>query len=450
MISRIQALATSAAMLCLVVYAPRAEAQATPFLEAVRELAATATASGLSEADDLVRRRTAALARIKTALVEWDRSITALENSVDRQREASNNRVFQLRVELGLAYRQRGRLEDAVKEFDAAAAAQPGASDVHVLRALTLEAAGKSSDAGRAFRTAWLRDATNPVKAYLALTGQSTLDADERARARQTLRAAFDRMLTEPKPAPAVTFLVLDVVPDSLSRTPVVGDAIMAGVFARLADGKLDDALAAFSASSGLAARSDADSPSADFERGRAEEIQGRQADARRAYTAALAGTLTGRHLLYVAIGRLAQVEGDLDAAIEAFGHAVRLHPNDPVIHRELAGAYAAAGRIDDAFADLVAALLLDPRDAEAMAAVGQLFLDTDRAADAVSVLSKAVKMNADRLETHYALAVALSRAGRPEQAARQFEQFERMSRETLERRRREVSGQTAPHDAQR
>jgi hypothetical protein len=57
--------------------------------------------------------------------------------------------------------------------------------------------------------------------------------------------------------------------------------------------------------------------------------------------------------------------------------------------------------------------------------------------------------MNADRLETHYALAVALSRAGRPEQAARQFERFERLSRERLERRRREVSGQAAPHDAQ-
>jgi hypothetical protein len=45
---------------------------------------------------------------------------------------------------------------------------------------------------------------------------------------------------------------------------------------------------------------------------------------------------------------------------------------------------------------------------------------------------------------------VALSRAGRAEDAARQFERFERMSGQALEHRRREVTGQAAPDDVKR
>jgi tetratricopeptide (TPR) repeat protein len=388
---------------------------------------------------------------MKAALGEWDRSIAALESRIGRElRDASNQRAFQLRVELGLAYLQRGRPQNALDEFEAAATAQPDASDVHVLRALTLDAAGNAAEAGRAFRTAWLRDAANPVKAYLALRAESDLRAAERERARRVLRGAFDRILTEDKLGGAAAFFVLDPVPDSLSRTPVVADAVMAPGFASLANGKLDAALAAFSESSSIAAGGDDDSPIAHFARGRADEIQGRHANARRAYAEALTGTLTGRYVLYVAIGRLAQVDGEMDAAIEAFGHAVRLNPNDAVIHRELAGAYAGAGRIDDAFAELVAALLIDSRDVDAIAAVGHLFLENDRAADAVAVLSRAVEVKPDRLETHYGLAVALARAGRDEEAARQFERFERMSRQDLDQRRREVTGQAAPDDVSR
>jgi tetratricopeptide (TPR) repeat protein len=453
--SKVPAVLAAAAVLWLAAYPARAEAQ-NAFVDAVRELAATASVTDGAATGDLLPRRTAALARVKTAIGEWDRAIKTLEQRVNRElRDATAERAFQLRVELGLAYRQRGRLDDALREFDAAAVAQPGASDVHVLRALTLVAAGKNANAGAAFRMAWLRDAANPVKAYLALTGSHQpelgtrgpgLDPADRERARKVLRDAFERTLADGTQGRGAPFFVLDPVPDNLSRAPVVADAATAEVFAQLAGGKLDDALATWTAFGSTAATAHDDSPVAHFERGRAAEIQGRHADARRAYTAALGGTLTGRYVLHVGIGRIALVEGDQDAAIEAFGHAARLNPNDPVVHRELAAAYAATGRIEESFAELVAALLIDPRDVEAIAAVGQLFLDTDRAADAVAVFSRSVALQPDRLETHYALAVALSRAGRTEEAARQFEQFQRMSRQASEDRRREVTGQAGPN----
>ena len=149
-------------------------------------------------------------------------------------------------------------------------------------------------------------------------------------------------------------------------------------------------------------------------------------------------------------IARLAQVEGELDAAIDAFEHAVRLSPNDPVLRREFAAAFVAADRFEDAFAELVAALLIAPDEADVLAAMGQMFLDTDRAEEAIAPLRRALAVKADRYETHYALAVALSRAGQTEEAAREFEQFERLSRQAMEERRRVMAGQAGLDEAKR
>jgi Flp pilus assembly protein TadD len=179
--------------------------------------------------------------------------------------------------------------------------------------------------------------------------------------------------------------------------------------------------------------------------RARAAEADGRLDDTAREYSTALTGTLAGRHALYVGIGRLSQVQGEYDAAIAAFSEAALLSPNDPVIRRELAAAFVAAGRADDAFAELVAALLLAPENVEVLAAVGQLYLDTDRPAEAIPVLQRVLAIRATRYETHYALATALSRVGRTGDAARAFERFDRLSREALADRRRSVAGEAGP-----
>jgi tetratricopeptide (TPR) repeat protein len=439
------AVVTFAAALWLMVFPSSAGAQVST-LDAIRELVASEGSAHALAPGELRGRHAAAIARIAASLEEWDRNIDALERRIAVElRDATSERAFQLRVELGLAYRQRGRFADAVREFDAAAAVRPGASDVHLLRALTLDAAGHADAAGQAFRTAWLRDMANPIKAYLALAPESDLSTGERERARKVLRDAFGRTLTSTQVQPA-QFPILAVVPDNLSPAPVVGDATVAGLFARLADGRFDDALTVIGKMSATnpVAVNDA-SPLAQFERARADELHGRPAEARRAYGVALTGTLTGRHVLYVGIGRLAQVDGDLDEAIEAFQQAVRLNPNEPVIRRELAGALAAAGRIDEAFAELAAALLVDPRNVDVMTAVGQLFLDANRSADAVGVLRRAVELAPERRHVHYALAVALSRAGRTGDAEREFDIFERMSRDALDERRREVNGHAGP-----
>src|SRR5262249_6908415 len=109
-------------------------------------------------------------------------------------------------------------------------------------------------------------------------------------------------------------------------------------------------------------------------------------------------------------------------------------------IHRELAGAYTGDGRTDDAFSELVAALLIDPLDAQAHAAVGQLYLDTGRHADAIAAFRRALELQPSVFEVRYALATALARSGDAAEASRQFEAYEQQRRAALEQRRRDIT----------
>jgi len=405
------------------------EAQPERFVEAVSDLAKIARV-------DAGRRAPIAplIDRLASALAEWDRSISALEaRTAAELKGAPEPRAFQLHAELGLAHRRRGNFSAALREFDAAAALMPRASDIHVLRALTLEAEGDNENAGRAFHTAWSLDPQNPIKAYYVVFHHGTPDVD---REKQTLTAAYNRALQGGKKN--VPFLSLDVLADALpQRMPVVGDATLAQAFVLFAEAKYNDAVDALRRS--RPSSSPDDSPLAHFTRAQHYEAENRITEARHDYDAALKGTLAGRSVLYVGMGRLAQVEGDYSSAIDLLSRAVRLAPNDPIVHRELASAYVAGDRIDDAFAELVAALLIDPGDALTMAALGQLFLDSGRDADAVSALTRTLQLAPDRFEAHYALGAALTHLGRTSDAAREFELFERARQQMVDKRRSDI-----------
>jgi tetratricopeptide (TPR) repeat protein len=397
------------------------EAQESAFRDAVRDLAAKPT------------DRSVAQKRLALALSEWDRQLANLRPQGDE---------FLRHHMLGLAYHQRGRLSEALREFDAVLALQPTrafASDIHVNRALTLEAAGKAVEASEAYRMAWAGDVTSPRKAYVALQ-RGRLDDEAATQARGVLRDAYMRAVNGDDRFEAPFIRTNEVVPDTFSPLPIAGDGQLDRVFALIAAGKLDEATAALG--DDRPASSPDDSARARIARGGVAEREGRLSDARREYAAAIEGTLSGRNALYVAIGRLAQVDGDSEAAIDAFEQAVRLNPNSPVLRRELGSALLAGGRFEEAFTELVAALLIAPKDAEVLAAIGQLFLDADLAAEAITPLQRALAVKADRFQTHYALAVALSRTGRTDEAKQEFERFERLSRQAIDERRRTVAGQ--------
>src|SRR5262245_15906749 len=242
-----------------------ADAQLETFVQALRELADAAGQPETTRSNDI---RIAA-SRMETALAEWDRNISALEIQVQREISGtSSQRAYQLHVQLGVTYRTRGRLADALQEFDAAVALQPSASDVQILRAVTLEAMGRMDQAAKAFRTAWDFDARNPVKAYyvaMRLGAGSTADID---RARMLLTETYRRLGTDTVRPTAPPFVTLGALTDNLSRKPAVADHATAAGFALLKEEKYREGIATIRAEDRSSRTAGDDSPLDHFARG--------------------------------------------------------------------------------------------------------------------------------------------------------------------------------------
>jgi len=98
----------------------------------------------------------------------------------------------------------------------------------------------------------------------------------------------------------------------------------------------------------------------------------------------------------------------------------------------------------------LMAAVLIDRRDPQAHASIGQLYLDTGRNADAVAAFNRALTLKPDGYEVRYALATAQTRLGNTAEAARQLEIYDRLRREALEKRRRAIQNEVEEEERSR
>jgi tetratricopeptide (TPR) repeat protein len=432
--------------LTLAVMAPATPAQAQPdaFLAAVRALAAASTGTGPAGAE---APRMAA--RMRDTLREWDRLLEAVRAQLQRDAPgASAERAATMHVELGRGFAVRGRTADALREFDSAVARLPSSSEAQLWRALVLDIAGRQSEAAQAFVLAWTLDPASLVKAYYVAQRASAAAVADRVRARAVLSEAYATPDIKTPAAPASPFPLPVAIPDTFAPAPLVGDASTAAAFSLLASGRLDDAVAALERPA--PANADAVSPRDRFARAQRQEAENRVAEARRDYEAAVAGAVAGRSAIWVAIGRLADVDGDGMAATAAFEQAVRLAPNDPQMHLQLADAYASHSRHDEALAELMAALLVAPRDAQVHATVGSVYLDSGRPAAAVHALSRALELAPARYQARYALARALDALGRPEDAARERALFEKARLESLAQRRRVMANDVDKEEAAR
>jgi tetratricopeptide (TPR) repeat protein len=173
-----------------------------------------------------------------------------------------------------------------------------------------------------------------------------------------------------------------------------------------------------------------------------------RYAEARQEFQRAAAGAVSGEGQIHAAVGRFASGAADFPGAIDAFTRAVSADPNNPAMHRFLAIALVQQDRTGEALAEFVAALLIDPRDAEAHAGIGKIHLNAGRHADAVDVLRRATEMSPTNSETRYAFATALERVGRTEEAAQHFALVEQAQRQMLVERRRSISSDLLKEEA--
>lgn len=417
-------------------------AQMETFVSVVRELA---TASAGSPA---VSTLPAIRDRLRASLAEWDRALKAAEASAPSA-AASPAQMYAWRLQLGAAYHARGRYADALREFDAAATLHPEIAEPKMRRALALAAMGRDDEAGRAYRLAFAADPASAVLAYQVLRGPGSTLAEGRDAAATRLAGAYGQLSANAQAMPP--FAVASALPDYIIDKPAVaGDPVTARAFAQLAGGYFDAAVATLATLDATtpSGTPPGDSPRAHLPRADAAAAQNQLTDARHEYQAVLAGTLAGRSIIYIGLGRVAAAEGDFAAAVDAFTRATRLDPNNAFIHKELATALIADGRGDEAFAEGVAALLIDPRDGQAHALIGQILLDAGRSADAVTAFTRSLEVMPSRYETHYALAQALTRLGRGAEAQQHLEAFEKTRRELLDRRRRGIDAETDKEDA--
>lgn len=153
-----------------------------------------------------------------------------------------------------------------------------------------------------------------------------------------------------------------------------------------------------------------------------------------------LEGIPRGRGAVYRSLGRLARVEGDFAGSIDAFARRVSLEPNDAAAHLDLAYAFLDRDETDAAIAELVATLLLAPREARAHAAIGRIQLTDGRPAEAQTALRRALELAPADYESRYALATALQQLGRPDEAAREREAFRRAQEQAIANRRSDIA----------
>jgi tetratricopeptide (TPR) repeat protein len=406
------------------------------FLRGVAQL----TAAVAAPETDRPSAKSRAVATMAAGLAEWDRRIREQRARVVAEaKDASPDRAFEAQKSLGLAYLERGRFGDALDAFDVAAApGSPCRGDAHVLRAIAHEALIQPVTAAQAYLDAWRCAPADPARAYDVLRYRVGT-AEELAAARSALLDA-SRRLAAGQPLARYPVLTPGAIPDNLASSPVLADGSTQEGYALLARHEYDAALAALSRAAAGSSSAARDSALERFTRARGHEARNEIADARREYEAAAEGTLVGRAVLHRGIGLLARVEGDFARAVRAFERAVGLNPNDAHLRVLLAQVYVGQERLDDAFREVVAALLVDPEHAPAYVLAGQIHLDTGRPEDAVGALRKALALQPANHEPRYALAAALMRVGRVDEAAREREAFERASREALERRRREMA----------
>lgn len=143
----------------------------------------------------------------------------------------------------------------------------------------------------------------------------------------------------------------------------------------------------------------------------------------------------------FMILAQDALLQGDYEAGLDAYQNLLRMHPNDPELHAELAALYEADGFYDDALEHLRITLEADPRNITANLSLGRVLIKSGNPSDALAPLNQALSLaiQADNSEaeanTVQALGIAYNRTGQTDNALENFQESLAIKREIGDQR---------------
>jgi protein O-mannosyl-transferase len=361
-----------------------------------------------------------ALAVVASAQVRvWRDSVSLFEQAL---RVTDENALAH--INLGVAYLNRGRLEDAERELAEAIRLHPGAAEAHAALASVRSDQGRDEEALELYRAALRLDPESSsthrqMGSLLLKIGDST------------------QALVHFREASALA--------------PADGDALVDLAVALSREGKHDEATAKFEEASRRAVqeprlhhnwgvvlleRGDVDGAEKHFERAlalrpdyAAAHFSAGQAALRRGKFAEAAGHLReavriepSNEDAYYHLGLALANSNQLDEAYAEFERARSLNPDRPETHYSLGLVFARLGDLDRAAEHFRTSLGLSPENSEAHYSLGLALAAKGELEEAVSCYRRAIDLAPDYAEAHNSWGVALASAGRLREAVGRFE----------------------------
>jgi tetratricopeptide (TPR) repeat protein len=434
-------------MLALLAAPSPAAAQRDPFFSAVVAFYRSLAGFYGDEGPQL----TAQLGAMSTALDRWDGAIHDAERELRSRLQSVDDVQTNLQIHTTLAslYLERGRLNDALREFDEDISIDPRRAPFHRFKGLVLQAMSRPAEAADAFRTAWLLDPDDPQNAYRLIAYRSVRTTpQETERASETLANLGRGLIRRERGGISAPFTNVSGIIDDAGGGMAFVPAAYASGFSFILQGELDRGVAELRAA--IANDPLVTDPALGSEpmvRGIAALREGVVASAVEHLETAVAGARDSSEAHRV-LATAYSIAGDIARSVQHLRDAVRLNPRDERSRLALAQTLAAVGRsaeAEDALRTAVAELpnasalrwrlstrsqagqddddraLIDMADRlvllvgkgelyRALAGLAQLHLDD---AKAIGLLERAMRMTPNNAAAHKALGRAYVENGR-------------------------------------
>ncbi len=307
------------------------------------------------------------LEALATALRQWDDEILAAEGRLrPRLNAVDADTKMQVHTLLASLYMERGRFEDALREFDEDLRIDARRAAFHRYRGLLEQLQGRPV-AADAFRAAWLVDPADPQNAYRLLAFRSALTTpQEHERALETLAMVEREVVTKQRPRAVAPFTTASGIIDDAGGGVAFVPAAYSRGFSLVLQGDFAAGVAALRAA--VIADPlviDAARTAETMTRGIAALRQGLVADAIDQFAATVAGigdSAEAHRMLGTAYG----VDGDISRSLQHLREAVRLNVRDERSWHALVRTLDESGASAEA-ADAVRAALAALPDAGAL-----------------------------------------------------------------------------------